>query len=95
MALVLARDLVIIGGAAAFRAVTQSLEMQPLGISKLNTFLQITLVLSVIIDAGVLALPQPYLDGMLALVTLTTVSSGVAYVVTWSRKTFNHRRHVS
>ncbi|MCG5536419.1 CDP-alcohol phosphatidyltransferase family protein [Ectothiorhodospira mobilis] len=95
VALVLARDLVIIGGAAAFRAVTRSLEMQPLGISKLNTFLQITLVLSVIIDAGVLALPQPYLDGMLALVTLTTVSSGVAYVVTWSRKTLNHRRHVS
>ncbi|MFP4080501.1 MAG: CDP-alcohol phosphatidyltransferase family protein [Ectothiorhodospira sp.] len=93
VALVLGRDLVIIGGAAAFRAVTRSLDMQPLFISKVNTFLQITLVLSVIIDAGLLPLPGGYLDGMLVLVTLTTVSSGLAYVVAWSRKTLDHRRY--
>ncbi|SEQ31945.1 cardiolipin synthase [Ectothiorhodospira magna] len=92
VAVVVARDLIIVLGAMAFRAMTRSLEMQPLFISKANTFFQIVLVLSVIVNAGVLALPVWYLDGLLLLVLFTTVSSGLAYVLTWGRKAWMHGR---
>lgn len=91
--LVLAREAIIVGGALAFRMVTRSLEMQPLFISKLNTFFQIMLVLSVIVNAGaLLSLPAWYLDGLLYMVVCTTVSSGLAYVFTWTRKALTHDR---
>ncbi|MGM0676922.1 CDP-alcohol phosphatidyltransferase family protein [Ectothiorhodospira marina] len=90
--LVVAREVIILSGALAFRAVTRSLEMQPLFISKVNTFMQIVLVLSVIVSAGVFSLPAWYLEGLLVLVLLTTVSSGLAYVVAWTRKAFHHGR---
>ncbi|WP_018953664.1 CDP-alcohol phosphatidyltransferase family protein [Thioalkalivibrio sulfidiphilus] len=92
MVLVVARDVVIILGALAYRAVTRSLEMQPLLISKLNTFFQIVLVLSVLVNAGVISLPQLYLDALVGIVLVTTVSSGVAYVVGWSRRALAARQ---
>ncbi|HSP01500.1 MAG TPA: CDP-alcohol phosphatidyltransferase family protein [Thioalkalivibrio sp.] len=86
MVLVVARDLIIILGALAYRAVTRSLEMQPLLISKLNTFFQIVLVLSVLVDAGLVSLPRLYLDVLIGIVLVTTVASGLAYVVGWTRR---------
>jgi len=84
--MVVFRDLVIIGGALLFQTVTQSLTMQPLTISKVNTFVQ--LVFAVI----VLWVAAYGLDGGAAIgvigyiVAVTTLWSGTAYVIAWSRR---------
>ncbi|MDD3516755.1 MAG: CDP-alcohol phosphatidyltransferase family protein [Chromatiales bacterium] len=93
VAVVVAREAVIVSGAAAFHLLTRKLEMAPLMLSKLNTMAQIALVLAVIVDAGVWPLPAQAVQVLLLLVLCTTVASGVAYVVAWSNKTLEWRRH--
>ncbi len=84
--LVVFRDLLIVGGALMFHTITHSLTMAPLKISKLNTAVQLVLVVGVLgiegfgFDAG---------NGVLYLsliVALTTICSGTAYVYLWSLK---------
>jgi cardiolipin synthase len=59
-------------------------EAEPLLISKINTGLQIVLVLLVILSlAGLLELPL-LVKGLMYLVFVTTVMSGIAYVTLWS-----------
>ena len=84
--LVVFRDILIVGGALLFQTVTQSLTMQPLMISKVNTVLQLGLVVGVLwtqaygIEDGIV------LDVMGYIVAVTTLWSGVLYVATWSRR---------
>lgn len=92
--LVVVRDVIIMLGALVYRAVTRRLEMRPLLISKLNTFFQIVLVVSVLLDAGVMPLPPLLLDVLIAIVLVTTVSSGVGYVVGWTCRAITCRRAV-
>ncbi len=84
--LVVFRDILIVGGALLFQTVTQSLTMQPLMISKVNTVLQLALAIGVLwtgaygIEDGIV------LDLMGYSVAVTTIWSGVLYVVTWSHR---------
>ncbi len=84
--LVVFLDLLIVGGALVFQTMTQSLVMQPLFISKINTVAQILLAALVLgavgynLDAGMV------LSTMLGVVAITTLLSGVMYVVKWTRK---------
>ena len=79
-------DVVIIGGAILFQTVTQSLTMQPLMISKINTVLQLVLAIGVLwiqaygIDDGL------GLEVMGYIVATTTLWSGTSYVITWSHR---------
>ncbi|SIT66407.1 cardiolipin synthase [Ectothiorhodosinus mongolicus] len=94
--LVMGREVVIVGGALLFRLLTRSLEMQPLFISKVNTFAQIVLVLSVIIDAGaIIVIPVAYLEALFLVVAGTTIGSGLAYMIAWGRKAWQHGRVAS
>ena len=92
MALVVLRDVVIMLGALLYRAVTHRLEMQPLLVSKLNTFFQIVLVISVLVNAGITPLPQLFLDVLIGIVVITTVASGIGYVVGWTCRAITCRR---
>jgi cardiolipin synthase len=84
--LVIFRDLLIVGGALYYHFSIEDLQAQPSMISKLNTLLQIMLVLLVVTDAGPYPLPLS-LMGLLIWSTLaTTLASGVDYVWVWSRK---------
>ncbi len=80
------RDLVIVGGALTYHYLVEDLETRPLASSKINTVLQILLVILVIADAGPLALPA----GLIALLTyaclFSILTSGIQYVYIWSRK---------
>jgi len=84
--LVVFRDLLIVGGAILFQTVTQSLTMQPLMISKVNTFLQLVLAIGVLwieaygIEDGITIELVGYI------VAVTTLWSGAVYVVTWSHR---------
>lgn len=85
VAVVLLRDLIIVVGAAAYQFVTHKLEMRPTLLSKLNTCMQILLVLVAILDQF-LAISDVVLGTMIVIVLLTTVASGLDYVLEWSRR---------
>ncbi len=92
--LVVFRDLVIIGGALVFQAVTQTLHMEPLMISKANTLAQIVLIgvllggLGFGLEAQTMAANQI----LTVVVAFTTVASGAAYVYKWGRKASDMER---
>ncbi len=91
-AAVLARDLVILGGALAYQFVTRALRMEPLLVGKLNTLLQILLVLAVLTHVAYGVLPPPLLRILVLAMLASTLVSGVTYVWVWSRKAVAHHR---
>jgi len=84
--MVVFRDLLIIGGALLFHTITQSLTMTPLKISKINTAAQIVLA-AVMLAAGGFEVDFGWArDALVYLVAATTLASGAAYVVRWTRR---------
>lgn len=78
--LVVFRDVLIVGGIVILSVLGHSVAIRPLYISKLNTALQILLVVVALLEAG-LGIGLPGLTTLLIwLVALTTLSSGAAYV---------------
>ena len=92
---VIGRDLVIVGGAAAFYRRTGILEMDPSLASKLNTFVQITLVLALLANGAGLLAVGAWLPAIFLLTLATTAISGGQYVVVWGRRAWGaSRRHL-
>ncbi|MES9969547.1 MAG: CDP-alcohol phosphatidyltransferase family protein [Candidatus Thiodiazotropha sp.] len=87
--LVIFRDLTIMGGALYYNFSIEELDANPSLISKLNTLLQIVLVLLVVTDAGPLDLPDQLLSWLTWLTGFTTLVSGIAYVWIWTNKARN------
>jgi cardiolipin synthase len=84
--LVVFRDVLIIGGALLFQTLTQSLTMHPLAISKINTAAQIVLAAMTLGFNGYGINVDWLEDATIIAVAATTVISGWAYVVTWTRR---------
>jgi cardiolipin synthase (CMP-forming) len=80
------RDLVILAGAIAYRIVVGTVKGEPTRISKLNTLLQLMLVLAIILDAAYPLLPAPLITLLGAATFLTTIVSGLNYVLSYSRR---------
>jgi len=91
--LVVLRDVIIVMGAVVYNFRVEKLDAQPSLVSKLNTGLQILLVLMVVYDLGFSALSESLLQGMMWTVALTTLWSGLGYVVSWGRKAGKQIRH--
>ncbi|WP_316367952.1 CDP-alcohol phosphatidyltransferase family protein [Candidatus Thiodiazotropha sp. CDECU1] len=87
--LVIFRDLTIMGGALYYNFSIEELDANPSLISKLNTLLQIVLVLLIVTDAGPLALPEQLLSWLTWATGFTTLVSGIAYVWVWTNKARN------
>lgn len=94
VAVVVARDLIIFSGALAYHRLVEPLTAEPSVISKINTLSQILLVLAVLFDAGVTALPADWVSTLLYTVLATAVLSGADYVWTWGWRAWN-RKHGS
>ncbi|MCW9040454.1 MAG: CDP-alcohol phosphatidyltransferase family protein, partial [Rhodospirillales bacterium] len=84
--LVVFRDLLIVGGAILFETLTHSLEMDPLKISKINTFAQIVLAATVLFSLSHDYPGAAFVEGMAYVVAVTTVASGAAYVFKWGKR---------
>lgn len=84
--LVIFRDLTIMGGALYYHFSIEEVDAAPTLISKLNTLLQIVLVLLVVTNAGPLPLPPLLLQGLIWATGLTTLLSGSVYVWVWTNK---------
>lgn len=87
LVLVVARDVVIVAGAVVYNFRIERLEARPTLISKINTVLQILLVLLVIVQQVEPAWVDARWAGVLIYaVSVSVVWSGLDYVVTWSRR---------
>jgi cardiolipin synthase len=86
LALVVLRDLVIVSGALIYNFHIQRLDAEPTIISKLNTLLQILLVLQVILFEAWGWGQRGWIDALIYAVAVTVIWSGTDYVITWSRR---------
>lgn len=89
--LIVARDGVIVVGALAYRGLTGQLEMAPTLLSKLNTFLQVCLILLVLLDAAGWVEGEGMLSVAFLLAAAVTVGSGAQYIWLWALKAFRWR----
>lgn len=77
------RDLGIIAGVLVLNTLNGHVQMQPSLLSKVNTFLQISLVILVMVERiGLIAL-EPVAEILLLFVAVTTVASAIHYVYFW------------
>ncbi len=77
------RDLLIIGGYLVYTSLVGSVQMRPSGLSKLNTFMQIALVVVILMEQWA-SLPLEWaVDALVYIVLATTVASGLHYLWTW------------
>jgi cardiolipin synthase len=86
VAAVLLRDLVIVAGAVYYHFRVEPLVAAPSLISKLNTLVQIMLVILAVCDAGPLPLPDLLISGLIWGTLATTLLSGADYVVVWYQR---------
>jgi cardiolipin synthase len=85
-AIVVARDVMIGGGAVIYRMWFGPLHGRPTYVSKINTGMQLAVVLAAILGAAT-GLPTPEMVTALAFVTLlTTVVSGADYLAMFTRR---------
>jgi len=77
------RDLGIIGGVLVLQWVHGEVRMQPSPVSKLNTFLQILLVVLIMLEQVEWLVLAPLTDAVLWLVVATTLASAFHYVYFW------------
>lgn len=83
VAVVIARDVVIVSGASFYHVAIEPVEMRPTLLSKINTVLQIALILVVLV-AQISSLPAATITTLVYAVLATTIGSGISYVWTWS-----------
>lgn len=84
--LALLREALILGGACTYRVLVGPFAGEPTPASKVNTFLQITLVIAVLLVAAGVALPQATVGGLELAVAASVVVSGGQYLWLWSRR---------
>lgn len=87
------RDLLIVGGALVYHFRVEDLEAAPTWTSKLNTLLQILLLIAVMANAGPLPLPKWLMVGLVWATLSTTLLSGAQYAWVWSHKAMDRGFH--
>ena len=89
--LVMFRDLVIVVGYLVLVMMGNDIPMHPTYSSKVNTFLQISLMVGVLLEKSGIELVSPVVGLLIVGVTMTTLVSGIQYVWQWGiRQEFNN-----
>jgi cardiolipin synthase len=91
-AIVLGRDLLIVGGALAYHYGVGRFEMEPSIPGKINTFVQILVVLAIIILLAGFPMPPWVRDVGVLLVALSAVVSGGHYLLVWGMRAWRARQ---
>jgi cardiolipin synthase len=92
---IVARDIVIVGGALAYRLALGHVEMTPTTLSKVNTFIEFTALLLVMATAAEVIDIGAWLSAVFLLVLATVLASGAQYVWVWGRKAALESRRTS
>ena len=90
--LVVLRDVVIVVGAVTYQCLIAPVRGEPSLISKLNTACQLSFVLFTVTSAAFMWPPQVVVISLGAAVTFTSVTSGLNYVVGWSKRAWRSTR---
>jgi cardiolipin synthase len=91
-ALVIGRDLVIVGGAIAYHGLIGRFDASPSLISKLTTLVQIAFVLVELVRLSRwIEVPDGVRNAAIAVTAAVTIASGVHYVVVWSARAWRSR----
>ncbi len=77
------RDLLIVGGYLLYTSLVRSVQMRPSHLSKLNTFMQIALVVAILAQQAGLMPLAALVQGLIYVVFATTLSSGLHYLWVW------------
>jgi len=85
-ALVVVRDVVIVGGATIYNFLIKPVEGEPTRISKLNTALQLLFIVFVLSRAGFGWPDEIAITIIGASVVVTIIISGIDYVWSWARR---------
>lgn len=85
LVLVLARDIWIVAGALAYHWIFGAYDLKPLWSSKLNTFLQIALILLIILQQQWFSLLASVTGFCFYAVVATVIYSGIAYTIVWGK----------
>ena len=85
-ALILGRDLLIVLGGRAFHHFIGRFDMEPSIAGKLNTLVQIAVVLSIVTLLASLPMPAWILPWGVWLVAVMAVVSGLHYIIVWARR---------
>jgi len=86
LSVIVLRDVVIIGGALAYRHRAGHLEVTPTWLGKLHTLLEFALAGLVIADAAAILPMASWLLPLFYLVLFTALASGAQYVWLWGRR---------
>ncbi len=84
--LVILRDVIIMTGTVMYRVLIGVVVFEPILLSKINTVFQILLVTIALFVLAGFDMFMGFQILLVYIVLLTTVSSGVAYVVLWARR---------
>jgi len=90
--IVAVRDLVVLGGAAAYRRLTGGLVVAPTLLGKVATFFEFALVALALADAALNWALDWELHLLLPVTALLVVASGLQYVWLWADKTRSYLR---
>ncbi|MBF0613388.1 MAG: CDP-alcohol phosphatidyltransferase family protein [Magnetococcales bacterium] len=90
--LVVGRDMLIVGGAILYQILTNALRMEPLMVSKVNTVMQIVLLVMVLFHLNHGWPLSTLVEITIILVVLTTVVSGVSYALVWTTRATHGRK---
>ncbi|NWG87025.1 MAG: CDP-alcohol phosphatidyltransferase family protein [Hydrogenophilaceae bacterium] len=93
-ALVLTRDSIVLGGAAAYRSLTGGLQVAPSWLGKAATMLEFVLVSAVLAEAALQLGLAWLLPGLFWVTAVQAAASGLHYVWLWSAKTYSFLRAV-
>ena len=89
---IVARDIVIVAGALAYRVTIGPIKIAPTRLSKFNTLLEFAvLLLAMVVGVGWIG-TGGWMEAVSLLVFVTVVASGVQYAWTWGRKAIAERR---
>lgn len=92
--IVILRDAVILCGASVYYLWIEHFDASPSHLSKANTLAQLLLILVVLTDRGLFAVPAWMEWALVITVAVTTLSSGAGYVWAWSRRARARRREI-
>jgi len=86
VAAVILRDVIIVTGGIVYHFRIENIEALPSVISKINTFMQIVVVVAVIVSKAVWETSHNILDVFFYITLVTTLASGIDYVWRWGRR---------
>jgi len=92
LAIVLIRDAVIVTGGVCYHFLIGQYEFKPRLLSRVNTFLQIILIVCILFNNSYYLLKEYWIVGLTYLVFFTSLISMLEYVWIWGGRALRHKR---